>query len=382
MKRIVFLAFCLLASLCSIAQSASSKEILYIGTFADRGSKGIYVLNFDRTNGKISELQTVGDGEGPSFLAIHPNKKFLYAIYGKGIGAKSQTGSVIAYQINPATGKLTKLGREQPSEGSDPCHVSIDPKGRFIYVSNYGTGSLSVYPIQKDGSVGKVADVIQHQGKSVNPARQQGPHMHSVIPSPDGKWIYATDLGLDKIMIYAVNPATGKLTPASKPFAASVPGAGPRHLAIHPNGNFACSAEELSSKVAVYKVDKKTGGLTPVEQITMLPENFTEKSYAADIHFSPDGKFLYASNRGHNSLAIYKVDPQTGKLTVVGHEATHGGHPRNFCVDAKGEWVFVTNRDNDNVVVFKRDKATGKLTYTGWEAKIPMAVCVQQLFLK
>ncbi len=365
----------------AFAQQKGAKEILYIGTFSDRGSKGIYILGFDRTQGKLTELQTVADGEGPSFMAVHPNGRYLYVVYGKGLSPKDQNGSVTTYQIDAATGALTRLN-EQSSEGKGPCHVSVDPKGRYAYVSNYGSGNLAVYPIGKDGQLGPAADVVQHEGKGGDPGRQQGPHMHSVVPAPDGKFIYASDLGIDKVMIYQVDAKTGKLKAASQPFGANKPGSGPRHLALHPNGKFAYSAEELTSTVASFRVDKATGSLTSLETVSMLLADFTGKSYAADIHFSPDGKFLYASNRGHDSLVIYAVDAQTGKLTLVGHELTRGKHPRNFRMDAKGEYVFVANRDNDNVVVFKRDAATGKLTSTGEEAKVPAAVYVQQIFLK
>ncbi len=379
MKLFTSILFVCAALTASFAQQqGKSQEIIYVGTYSDRGSEGIYVFQFDRSKGALKQLQTVEDGKNPNFLAVHPQGKYLYAVYGEGSSEAYKKGSVAAYQVDPATGKLTLLN-EQSSNGQGPCHVSVDPKGRFAYVSNYGSGSLAVYPIQQDGSLGKASDVVQHKGSSVNPDRQKEPHMHSIIPAKNGKFIYASDLGMDKVMVYAVDQKTGKLSAASH--ADNTPGAGPRHFALHPNGKFAFSLEELSSTINAFKVDKATGALTPLERVPMLPKDFEGKNSAADIHVSPDGKFLYASNRGHDSLVIYAVDPATGKLTLVGFEKTHGAHPRNFYIDKKGEYLFVANRDDDNVVEFRRDQASGKLTYVR-EVKVPMAVCIKQLSLK
>ena len=206
--------------------------------------------------------------------------------------------------------------------------------------------------------------------------------MHSIIPSADGQFVYASDLGIDKIMVYQVDQQTGKLTPGAVPYVEVKSGDGPRHLAIHPNGNFAYSAGELSSSVNSFQIVKNSGALVPLERVSMLPADFKGKSFAADIHFSPDGKFLYASNRGHESLAIYAVNAQTGKLTIAGHADTHGKHPRNFNMDASGDLLFVANRDNNNVVIFTRNKENGQLTYTGKEMSIPTPVCVKILGLE
>ncbi len=366
MKRTILSFILLLTAMTAFAQKPK-KEILYLGTYTQKG-EGIYVYEFDRSDYSFKELQVLTSKTSPSFLEFHPNKKYLYA-------ANEGNSTVSAYAIDQASGKLTALN-SQPSQGSGPCHVSVDPKGRFIYLSNYGSGDLAVYKLNPNGSIGALADTIQDKGRA-----GQKPHMHSIIPSADGKYIYASDLGIDKIMVYSVDPQTGKLTPGSVPYAEVKAGDGPRHFAIHPNGNFGYSACELASVVNSFKIVKGSGALVPFERVTMLPSDFTGKSYAADIHFSPDGKFLYASNRGHESLAIYAVDAKTGKLTVAGHADTHGKHPRNFLIDAKGEFAIVTNRDNDNAVFFKRDAATGQLTYTGKEISAPTPVCVKQLFL-
>lgn len=368
MKKITLTFICLLSAIMTFAQKPKTREILYVGTYTQKG-EGIYVYEFDRSNFSYKELQVLSSKNSPSFLEFHPNKQFMYA-------SNEGNNTISSYKIDPVTAKLTPLN-EKSSEGKGPCHVSVDPKGRFIYVSNYGSGQLAVYLLNKDGSIGELADAIQDKG-----AATQKPHMHSIIPSADGKFIYASDLGIDKIMVYQVDQKTGKLTPGAVPYVEVKAGDGPRHFAIHPNGNFGYSACELNSVVNSFQIVKNSGALVPLERVSMVPADFTGKSYAADIHFSPDGKFLYASNRGHESLVVYAVDAKTGKLTTVGYPETHGKHPRNFLVDEKGELVYVTNRDNNNLVFFKRNSATGLLTYTEKEISIPTPVCVKQLFLK
>jgi 6-phosphogluconolactonase len=381
MTRIHFIINFLILAIMTTQPNAIAQDLLYVGTYSDRGSEGIYVLEFDRQTGKLSERQTVEDKDSPSFLTIHPNGKYLYAVYREGKDADDQHGTVTAFAIDPKDGKLSKLN-EQSSEGAGPCHVSVDPDGQLVYVSNYGEGNLSVYPVGSDGRLKKASDVVQHTGGSVNPDRQQEPHMHSIIPSKSGDVIYASDLGIDKIMLYQPDLSSGKLSAASPAFAASTPGAGPRHFALHPSGRWAFSIEELSSTIAAYAVDASTGSLKRVDRMTTLPKGASaEGNSTADIHVSPDGKFVYGSNRGHDSIVIYAVDTDTGKLTHVGNEPAGGQHPRNFCLDDQGEFVWVANRDTDNVVVFRRDAATGKLTPTGNEIKVPLAVCVQQLRL-
>ncbi len=384
MKVVKIFILALLVSLISFnedlfAQKSSPREITYVGTFSTRDSKGIYVFEFDRAAGKFQALQTVTEGKSPNFLALHPNGKLLYAIYSEGTLADNPAGgSVVSFKIDPKTGFLTKLN-EQSSEGRGPAHLSIDPKGKFAFVSNYGGGNIAIYPIQKDGSLGKASDFIQHEGSSTHPSRQKGPHVHSATPSIDGKFVYVSDLGIDKVMIYEVTK-DGKLKSAGS--ASSTPSSGPRHFAVHPNGKFGFSAEELSSTIASYAINTSTGALSALERVNMLPSDFSETNSAADIHVSPDGKYLYASNRGHESLVIFSIDQNTGKLSFVGHESTKGKHPRNFYVDNKGDFAIVANMNTDNVVFYKRDKLSGKLTPTGEELSIPAPVSIEVLQLK
>ena len=374
MKRIFCLAICIFFIMNVIP--AQTRDIIYAGTSSTRGSKGIYVFEFDRVQGKLKELQAVTEGTSPGFMALSPDRQMLYSIYGKGTLADGN-GSVMAFKIDKITGLLTKVN-EQSAGGKGPAHISVDPKGRFAYVSNYGDGTLSVLPINKDGSLASASDFIKHSGSSIVVGRQEGPHIHSAIPSADGRFIYVSDLGIDKIMIYKVDEK-GKLSPADVPFSISTPGSGPRHFTIHPNGKFAYSAEEISSTVASFHVNKKNGALTPLERLNMPPKGFSERNSAADIHFSPDANFLYASNRGHESLVIYKVDSRSGKLTLVGHEGTGGKHPRNFMIDKKGEFALTANQNTDNIVIFKRDKLTGKLSPTGDQVTVPAVICLIQL---
>lgn len=381
-KIVVILSSCLLAGVLSGCSGEElGKEIVYVGTFNDRGSEGLYVFDFDRGSGEMNQLQTVSDREGPNFQAIHPGGGYLYSVSGEAFSEDTEHGTISAYQIHPQTGML-QLINEQSVEGRGTAHVSVDPLGDFAYVSNYSEGNLSVFAISENGGISEAVDVVQHEGSSVNESRQNSPHVHSIVPSGDGRFIYVSDLGTDQIVIYEVDRTTGELSSAEVPYVESTPGSGPRHFTIHPGGEFAYSAEELSSTVAVFSVDQNSGALEEVQRITMLPEGYDGNNSAADIHVSPDGKFLYASNRGHDSLVIYRVDEETGTLTLVGYEPTRGGHPRNFMMDQMGEYVLVANRDNDNVVVFNRNQETGKLTYSGEEVSVPMAVCVTQHIIR
>lgn len=380
-KIVVILSFCLLAGMLSGCSGKEPvKEIVYVGTFDDRGSEGLYVFEFDRETGGMTQIQTVSNRPGPNFQVIHPGGEYLYSVSGDAFTGDTEHGTISAYQIDLQTGMLTLIN-EQSVEGRGTAHVSVDPLGEFAYVSNYSEGNLSVFAIFENGGVSEAVDVVQHEGSSVNERRQNAPHVHSIIPSADGRFIYVSDLGTDQIVIYEVDRTTGELSPAEVPYVESTPGSGPRHFTIHPGGDFAYSAEELSSTVAVFCVDQNSGALEEIQRVPMLPEGYDGNNSAADLHLSPDAEFLYASNRGHDSLVIYRVDEETGTLTLAGHEPTRGSHPRNFMMDHLGEYVLVANRDDDNVVVFGRDNQTGQLTYSGEQVSVPMAVCVTQLVL-
>ena len=366
----ILIAIVLLAS-----ENLQAQDILYAATTPGHDSKGIYVLKFDRKTAKLTILQTVTDKRNPNFLAVDPTRKYLYVICGEGITPEDKQGSVLAFAIDAQTGLIKKLD-QQSSEGRGPAHVSVDPRGRFAYVANYGQGNFAIYPIGADGALGKAKQVLQFQGSGFDTALQKAPFVHSVIPSADGKFIYASSLGLDRIMVYGVSDS-GAFLPARPPYVSSTPGAGPRHLAIHPSGRFAWSVEEITTSVAAYDRDPETGALTAKERFKMVPADHKGNTSGADIHLSPDGKFLYASVRDLDRIAVYSVDRKTGQLKPVALEDTHGDHPRNFCIDKKGEFIFVENMLSDNIAIFKRDRKTGRMSYLGDE-KLPHVACLVQ----
>ena len=379
MKKLI--SFCFVLTLLitdssELLAQPGTKSIIYAGSSSARGSKGIYVLEFDQQKGTLKELQTVTEGSSPGFLAFSPNKDFLYSIYGKGT-LEDGNGAVMSFKIDPFTGFLKKVN-EQSVGGKGAAHISIDPKGRFAYTANYGDASVTVFPINSDGTLAKASDYVKHTGSSINPQRQTRPYPHSSIPSADGKFLYVSDLGTDRIVIYEVLNG-GKLKPAAVPFVQVPAGSGPRHFKIHQNGNFAYSVDELSNTIVAFKVNKKTGALTIIERLSMLPEGYAEVTYASDVHFSPDQKFIYATNRGHESLVIYEVNAKTGKLKMIGHESTGGKHPRNFMISKSGEYVLVGNTFTDNVVIFNRDTKTGLLKPNGVQHTIPAVSCLIEL---
>ncbi len=357
------------------------KEILYVGTYSQGGSEGVYVVEIDRLARKSKVLQTVHDKQHPTFLAVHPNQQFLYVAYREGADGGDKNGTIAAYRIDQSTGKLSPLG-SLSSMGDSPCHLSVDPTGRMLFVSNYRGGNLVAFKINSDGSLAPDPDFVQHEGRSIHPQRQDAPHMHSMIPAADGNYVYASDLGIDKIMIYKVDAERGELTPAETPFVSSEAGAGPRHLEIHPALPYAYSVEELSNTVAIYQISPQDGSLTAHGRVNMLSDGIhADENTAADIHISKNGSFLYASNRGQDNLVIYQIDPENGRLSLIGHQPTGGKHPRNFKVDNQGELVFVANMHSDNIVVFSLDASTGLLEPVGWEMVIPQPACVEQIRL-
>lgn len=350
--------------------------LVYVGTYTQKGnSKGIYIYKLDMATGALTEAGVGPMVASPSFVAIHPNHRFLYAVneleeYG---GAKS--GSVSSFSIDPKTGGLTLLN-QQPSGGGAPCHIIVDKGGKNVLIANYTGGSVAVLPVMLDGSLAKATSFIQHTGTSVDPARQEGPHAHSINLNASNQLAFVPDLGLDKVLIYRYNPVKGTLT-RNDPAAGTVaPGSGPRHFAIHHNGRFAYVINEMKSTVTAFNYDAKTGALNEIQNISTLPADFHGNSSTAEVQISPSGKFLYGSNRGHDSIAIFSIDQKTGKLTLVGHQSTLGKTPRNFTIEPSGTYLMAANQDSDNIFVFKVDQQTGKLTPTGQEVNVPMPVCI------
>jgi 6-phosphogluconolactonase len=367
-----------LAGLASAAEPTPSKLLVYIGTYTSKGgSEGIYRLELDLQTGKLSTPVLAGKSTNPSFLALHPNGKYLYAVGEISDFGKKSTGAISAFAIDDK-GDL-KLLNQQSSEGAGPCHVVVDKAGKFVFCANYGGGSCAVLPIDKDGKLGKATAAVQHKGSSVNPARQRQPHAHSINLDPANRFAFVADLGLDKVLVYRFDADKGTLTANDPPAASVQPGAGPRHFAFHPTGKFAYVINELNNTVTGFRYDADKGTLTEIESVTTLPADFKGTSYTAEVVVHPSGKFLYGSNRGHNSIAIFRIDPETGKLTATGHQGKGIKTPRNFAVDATGKFCLVASQDGGTVQVFRIDPSSGALEPTGEEVRIAMPVCVRFL---
>lgn len=352
---------------CLPALTFAQSKMLFVGTYTAEGSEGIYAYRFNTRTGALTRLSVTTGIQNPSFLALSPDKKTLYAV------AENDPGAVYAYRVDAATGKLSLLN-SQSVNGYWPCHLAVDKTGKTCLVGNYGSGNVCVLPILPDGSLGTAVQSIQHEGKSANTERQEKPHVHSVNIAPNNRDVFVADLGTDKIMTYLLDAQKGKLAAASPAFAQVKAGAGPRHFAFHPNGRFAYAILELDCTVGVFQYQNSS--LTQVQTISTLPADFSGKNTCADIHVSPDGKFLYGSNRGHHSIVVYQIDQQTGQLTLVEHQSVQGQTPRNFTIDPSGKFLLVANQDTDNIQVFRRNKKTGKLTHLTEAAKVSMPVCL------
>lgn len=361
----------------------TTKEIIYVGTYSERGSKGIYVFDFDREEGKLTEIQTLTDREHPTYLDIHPNGRFLYSGNRQGTSDQPDEGSVSAYSIDPKSGKLETLGTVS-SAGFSPAHISVDPQGKLLYVSHYASSHMSVFTIEDDGKIGDLIHNHQYTGKGVNPERQKESHLHSIVPDPSGKYIYASDLGTDKIHPFEISEQNKKPVLISLEAVDAKPGSGPRHFIFHPNGNLAFSVEELSSTLTAYAYNSSDGKLTFIarEEMVLPSDNYAGNNTAADLQVSPDGKFIYASNRGLDNIVVFEIDQSTGKMKYAGSESSGGAHPRTFAMDQKGDYLFVTNMHTDNLVLLRRDKITGLLVHSGIEAKVPAAAAVKHMILK
>ncbi len=357
-------------------QSSVSTMRVFVGTYTFRSSKGIYAFNLTLSTGETTSPQLVAETPQPSFLALHPSGRFLYAVNELWEGGKE--GTVSAFALEPETGNL-KLLNQQGAKGVGPCHLTVDKAGKWVLVANYGSGSVAVLPILPNGSLGEATCAIQHEGKSVHPQRQEGPHAHSVTLDPNNKFAVVADLGLDKLLIYRFDATKGMLTPNDPPFASTAPGAGPRHVAFHPNGRFLYAINELNNTITAYRYDGEKGTLTEVQTVPTLPEDFSSTNTTAEVQVHPSGRFLYGSNRGHDSLAIYSVDTRTGKLNLLGHQATQGKTPRNFAIDPTGTFLLAANQDSDTVVLFRIDPKSGKLNPTGRTVEVPTPVCIKFL---
>lgn len=361
---------------CLTVISASAQHFyLFAGTYTTGKSKGIYIYDFNAQNGEVAYLGNTDSCTNPSFITLSPDGKFLYAVNETG---RDRPGQVTAFSFDKENASLTYLN-QQLSGGDDPCFITLDKSGKWLTVANYSGGSIAALPVNSDGSVAPYAQLIQHSGKSVNKQRQEKAHVHSTFFSPDFQYLLTPDLGMDKVMLYRFNPSAKRpLLAAKQPYVRTLAGSGPRHLSFHPNKKWMYLVEELSGTVSAYNY--RNGQLVKIQTIATHPDTYRGQPGSADIHISPDGKFLYASNRGEeNNLAIFSINPQTGKLTGTGYQPVLGEQPRNFIIDPTGNFLLVVNQRSSNMVVFKRNKENGSLEPTQQIIDVPNPVCLQML---
>jgi 6-phosphogluconolactonase len=348
---------------------------LFIGSYTSGPSEGITIGRLNRDDGRISLESVTRSIEQPSFLAYLKDKSCLYTVNEVGRFSGTEGGGISAYKYDPSVGTL-RLLNSRPTLGADPCHLAVDRSGSFLAVANYSGGNVTVLPILPDGMLGEPVHTVRHEGKGTNPARQEKPHAHSVAYSPDNRFLFACDLGTDKIMIYGFDQQTGKLSPAVIPYFRTAPGAGPRHFTFAPDGKRAFVINELNSTITAMNYRVSDGVLTEYQTISTLPDDFTGDNTCADIHVHPSGRFVYGSNRGHDSIAVFRPDQKTGMLKPVQHQSTLGRTPRNFTIDPSGQFLLVANQNSGTVVALAINRKTGELRETGFSAGVPKPVCV------
>ncbi len=371
----ILLAGCL-ASLTGpafLAAAEPGEYFVYFGTYTGQKSQGIYVSRLDTRAGRLSDPVLAAETASPSWIAIHPGQRFLFAANEIGNYEGQKSGSISAFAIEPGNGKLKFLNRVS-SRGGAPCHLAVDATGKTLLVANYSGGNIAAFPIAADGTLGEAASFIQHHGRSVNPGRQEGPHAHSVNISPDNRFVVAADLGMDQLLVYKLDGAKASLAP--KPATVALgPGSGPRHFAFLPGGKFAYSINELNSTISGFGYDPDAGALKELQTLSTLPGTFKESNSTAEVRAHPSGKFLYGSNRGMDTIAVFAVAAD-GKLTPVEHVSTQGQVPRGFALDPSGRFLIAANQKSDSVVVFRVDAKTGRLTPTGQTLQVGTPVDV------
>lgn len=355
---------------------------LYVGTYTtklghvDGKGEGIYLYDVDPTSGRLSHRATTPGVANPSYLALDPGQRFLFAANEVKEVDGQAGGAVSAFAIDPTTGALTSLNH-QSTRGTDPCYLCVDRTGRCVLASNYSSGSVAAFSVESDGRLMPLTDFVQHSAAEYNPKPPPGPHAHSVNLSPDERFALVADLGLDAILVYRLDVERGKLTPNDPPSAPLTRGAGPRHLAFAPNGRHAYVINEQGMTMTAFAYDAAGGSLREIQTVPTLPEGIGGRNSTADVHVHPSGRFVYGSNRGHNSIVIFAVDQATGKLSLVGHESTQGRTPRNFAIDPSGATLYAANQDTHTVVSFAIDTQTGRLTPTGQVTEVPSPSCLK-----
>ena len=372
------LALCLLLCLFAAAahgQPPTDGTLVYVGTYTGASSKGIHAFRFDSATGTLTPIGLVAETPSPSWLALHPSGRYLYAANETDSFDAEKSGGVSAFRIDRATGALTLLNT-QPSRGAHPCHLTVDRQGTHVLVANYSGGSIAVLPIASDGALGSPSQAVQHKGASINSSRQKTPHAHSIDLDATNRFAVAADLGADRLFIYRYDPRGGGLSAGLQPAVAATAGAGPRHFAFHPDGLLGFAINELSSTVTSYAWDARRGSLKTLATISTVPKGFRGGNSTAEIRVHPGGRFVYGSNRGHDSIAVYRVSAATGNLTLVEYEPTRGKTPRNFTIDPTGQWLIAANQDSDTLSVFRISERNGALTPVGPLVKVGAPVSV------
>ena len=361
----------LLATVCSLVTTTvvpATDLFVYFGTHRSGPNIGFSLAHFDTDTGTLTKPEFLLEARDPAFFVIHPDGRHLYTCN------SGAPGAVSVYEIAPHTGQLTFLNQE-PAGGNDTSYISLDRTGHYALAANYQGGNIAVFALKPDGSLGDRTAFVQHTGSSVNPQRQTHPYAHSIITDPSNHFALVADLGVDKVFVYRFNEKNGSLEPNDPPFAGVAPGSGPRHVKFHPNGRWVYVVSEIASTITAFNWDSAKGTLTGFQTVSTLPDDFKGASTAAEMEVHPNGKFLYASNRGHDSLAVFAIDQKTGRLTPIEHVSSGGKTPRNFAFDPTGKWILCTNHGSDNAVVFRVDENTGRLTQAGQPVAVPYPFC-------
>lgn len=354
----------------------SARMLVFVGSYAEASDSGVYVYSFDSTTGKLALLDQAAGLKNPTFLNLDAARLKLYSIEETETAA-GRSGGAVSFGIDPRQGTITRLNQAATVD-SPTCHIQRDAEDRYLVVASYHGGKVGLLSLHEDGTVGKLLDTKQHEGRSVHPERQTQPHPHSAFFSPDEQYVYVPDLGLDRIMTYRIDKVKEALVHIGE--TEIHPGAGPRHLVFHPEGKYAYVINELDSTITSLRYDASTGKLQPMETVPTLPADYQGENTCAEITISRDGRFLYGSNRGHDSIAVYSVDGESGRLTLIEHVSTEGKHPRHFALTPDGDFLIAANRDTNNLTVFRVDRESGKLTFTGNSVPVSKPVCVQMAY--
>jgi len=358
------------------AHAAPTKALVCVGSYSASNKESVHLFQLNLKDGSINKISAISGLLNPSFLKIHPNGKFIYAVNEVGEFQGKKSGGITAFALDVKNGKITKLN-QQPSGDTGPCHLTIDAKGKYVLVAHYGGGSTTVLPISENGHVGPVTSQIKHKGSSVHP-RQKAPHAHAIHVGPNNKFAFAPDLGLDKVLVFEFDENSGKITETEFDGVKVDPGSGPRHFGFHPNGKYAYVINEITQTITSFSYHPKRGKLRSIQTLSTVPHPIKGNS-TAEILVHPNGKFLYGSNRGHNSIAMYSINEKNGMLTSIGHESIRGEIPRNFGIDPTGQFLLAAGQRSNNVNVFRINLETGQLKFTGHSVEVSQPVCVRMI---